>query len=186
VNLLYEAALDIQQICRESGWRFCFIGGVAVQRWGEARFTHDADLTLITGFGSEALYIERLLQHFESRVPDAAAFALKSRVLLLRARNGIPVDVSLGAIDFEERMVGRASEWNATQGVSLTTCGAEDLIVLKAFAGRDGDWKDVQGVIARRSGELDTTLIFRELDPLLELKEDVSARDRLRALLSAT
>jgi hypothetical protein len=183
VNLVYETARDIQQICRDSGWRFCFIGGVAVQRWGEPRFTHDADLTVITGFGHETRYIDRLLQTFPSRVPDPAGFALKSRVLLLKAPNGIPIDVSLGALDYEERMVGRGSDWEAAKGASLRTCGAEDLIVLKVFAGRDGDWKDVQGVVARQSGMLDTDLILRELDPLLELKEDSASRARVEELL---
>ena len=49
-------------------------------------------------------------------MPDAAAFALKSRVLLLQAANGIPIDVSLGAFDFEARMMERASDWEASEG----------------------------------------------------------------------
>ncbi len=183
MNLVYETARDVEQICRKSRWRFCFIGGVAVQRWGEPRFTHDADLTVITGFGQETEYIDRLMRHFESRVPDAASFALKSRVLLLKAANGIPIDVSLGALDFEGRMADRASEWEAAKGISLTTCSAEDLVVLKAFAARDGDWKDVAGVLARQTGKLDTALIFRELEPLLELKEDTAAAARLKSLI---
>ncbi len=33
------AAGEIQAFCQKQGWRFCFIGGVAVQRWGEPRLT---------------------------------------------------------------------------------------------------------------------------------------------------
>ena len=33
------AAGEIQSFCLQQCWRFCFIGGVAVQRWGEPRFT---------------------------------------------------------------------------------------------------------------------------------------------------
>ncbi len=184
MSLLYDTASDIQRICRASGWRFCFIGGIAVQRWGEPRFTHDADLTLLTGYGNESAYIERLLEEFDPRAPDAAAFALKSRVLLLKAPNGIPIDVSLGAIDFEARMIQRASDWDAADGVALTTCGADDLVVLKAFAGRDQDWVDIRTIATRKSRELDTDLIFRELAPLLELKEDTETEQRLRKLFS--
>ena len=36
-NRLLEAAQEIQQFCQSRNWRFCFIGGIAVQRWGEAR-----------------------------------------------------------------------------------------------------------------------------------------------------
>ena len=184
MNPIYEAALEIQQFCDDSGWSFCFIGGVAIQRWGEPRFTHDADLTLLTGFGEEIRYIDRLLGRFESRVPDPTAFALRSRVLLLKAPNDIPIDISLGALAFEERLVERASTWEAAPGIALRTCSAEDLIILKTFAGRDGDWRDLDGVVARQSGKLDTLLIFRELEPLLELKEDAESGKRLRKLLA--
>jgi len=56
--------------------------------------------------------------------------------------------------------------------------------VLKAFASRDQDWADIRNILARQAGKLDAALIFRELDPLLELKEDSSARDRLSKLLA--
>ena len=52
---LLEAAQEIQQFCRNRDWRFCFIGGIAVQRWGEARLTRDADLTVYTGIGDGLL-----------------------------------------------------------------------------------------------------------------------------------
>ncbi len=50
-----------QEFCRGEGWRFCFIGRIAVQRWGEPRLTQDVDLTLLTGFGEEGPVLDRLL-----------------------------------------------------------------------------------------------------------------------------
>ena len=38
------AAVEVQRLCVRQGWRFCFIGRVAVQRWGNPRFTVDVDL----------------------------------------------------------------------------------------------------------------------------------------------
>jgi len=52
---LLEAALEIQGFCRARSWRFCFIGGIVLPRWGDPRTTADADLTLLTGFGGEVL-----------------------------------------------------------------------------------------------------------------------------------
>ena len=78
-----RAAADLQTFCEAQGWRFCLIGGLALQRWGEPRETVDVDLTLLTGFGREEHYIRPLLQHFEARIPNAAEFALTRRVLLL-------------------------------------------------------------------------------------------------------
>ena len=45
-----RAAAGLQAVCEEEHWRFCFIGGLALQRWGEPRETVDVDLTLLTGF----------------------------------------------------------------------------------------------------------------------------------------
>lgn len=62
INRLLDAALEVQALCIERGWGFCFIGGMAVQHWGEARVTRDADLTLFTGIGDEAQYADSLLR----------------------------------------------------------------------------------------------------------------------------
>ncbi len=175
----------MQRFCRQRRWRFCFIGGVAVQRWGEPRVTRDVDLTLFTGFGPEREFVRTLLEAFRPRITAAAEFALKSRVLLIESSQGVEIDLGLGGLPFEERLIERASDFAVGSGRVLTTCSADDLIILKTFAGRDRDWADVLEITAAQSGKLDTALIFRELDPLLELKEDTSALERLRALLAA-
>ena len=66
-------------------WKFCVIGGLAVQRWGEPRLTRVADLTLLTGFGQEGKYIDALLGPFSPRFEGAREFAQANRVLLLSA-----------------------------------------------------------------------------------------------------
>ena len=71
------------------------------------------------------------------RRADAREFALTRRVLLMRAASGVDVDVALGAFPFEERNVERSSTWTWADNQSLITCSAEDLVVHKAFAGRD-------------------------------------------------
>jgi hypothetical protein len=122
-----EAAEEVQVFIQKQGWSFCFIGGVAIQRWGEPRLTQDADLTLLTGFGSEEKFIDTLLGAYSARRADARKFALASRVLLLSTSTGIAVDLALGGLPFEKRTVQRASSWNWADGRSLTTCSAEDL-----------------------------------------------------------
>lgn len=183
MNPIFAAALELQEFCGVRGWRFCFIGAVAVQRWGEPRLTLDADLTLLTGFGGEERFVDALLTTFGGRRPDARDFALRYRVLLLQAANGVPLDVSLGAMPFEERAVERSSDFAIGEGKALRTCSAEDLVVFKAFAGRDKDWLDIEGVALRQAGGLRDALIWQELEPLLELKESPETAPRLRALL---
>ncbi|MGI9017958.1 MAG: nucleotidyl transferase AbiEii/AbiGii toxin family protein [Euzebya sp.] len=183
MNGLFSAAREIQDLCDEQGWRFCFIGGLAVLRWGEPRQTRDVDLTLLTGFGGEEPFVDRLLERFAPRVPDAKGFALKNRVLLLRSDDGVGLDVALGAMTFEEHAVDRATGWRIDQSLVLQTCSAHDLVVYKVFAGRPQDWIDVEMIIARRSRELDMDLVQQELVPLLELKGAEEDWGRLQGLL---
>jgi hypothetical protein len=84
---------------------------------------------------------------------------------------------------FEERAVARASPFDIGEGCSLLTCSAEDLVVLKAFAGRDKDWLDIEGVVVRQGARLNRALVWRELEPLLELKEAPESAVRLARLL---
>jgi hypothetical protein len=182
-NPLFATAFEIETFCAEQGWQFFFIGGVAVQRWGEPRYTEDVDLTLLTGFGDEVSYIDSLIGRFRGRVPDARQFALRSRVVLLETEGGVPIDVALAGMPLEERAVARASPFDIGNGRTITTCSAEDLIVFKAFAGRGLDWVDVERIAVRQGDRLDEALIWEELLPLLELKEEPEAADRLRAIL---
>ncbi len=64
----------------------------------------------------------------------------------------------------------------------LRTCIAEDLVVLKAFAGRPQDWLDLESVLVRQRRTLNWRLILRELKPLLELRETPENLDKLRQL----
>ena len=184
VEELLLAAVRVQSLLLERGWRFCFIGGVAVQRWGNPRFTTDIDLTLLTGFGAEESFVDPLLGNLQPRRPDAREFALRHRVLLARTAEGIDVDVALGALPFEERTIVRASPWEIPGGLTLTTCSAEDLLTHKVFAGRGVDWGDAEQVLARQHGKLNLAQVRAELGPLLELKGQPEAIARLDDLIA--
>ena len=175
---LYTTALEVQRLCQSQGWSFCIIGGVAVQRWGEPRLTRDVGLTLLTGFGGEEKFIEVWLRDHQFRPPGSMEMALANRVLLLVNRRGTPVDVALGGIDFERRSIERSSLWEIPEG-GLRTCSAEDLLIHKCFAGREQDWVDVGGILARQKGKLDFALVRRELKPLLALQEQPDKLERL-------
>jgi hypothetical protein len=176
---LFQVASQVQRVCTTNGWRFCFIGGLALQRWGEPRVTQDIDLTLLTGFGGERPFIDALLGRFEPRIERAAEFALENRVLLLQSPTGIGIDVALGGLPFEEQVVSRATPFEFLPQISLLTCSAEDLVILKAFADRPRDWSDVEGIIIRQGALLDWRHIETNLKPLVELKESPEILERL-------
>lgn len=171
MNEVIRAAAELRDVCDGHGWRYCFIGGLAVLRWGEPRETVDVDLTLLTGFSDESRYVAALMAAFQPRRDDAAEFARVHRVLLLQARSGVGLDIALGGLPFEESAVDRSSLFVFPPDVSLRTCSAEDVLVLKAFADRPKDWVDVDGIIIRQSGQIDWAYVHHHLAPLAELKE---------------
>jgi len=181
VDDVIRAAAELQNVCQSQGWQFCFIGGVALQRWSEPRETVDVDLSLFAGFGQEQQFSDALLKHFEPRISNAADFARERRVLLLRSDKGVGLDVSLAALPYEAFVIHRSSYFDYPPGISLRTCSAEDLIVLKAFAGRGQDWADIERVIVRQTGKLDWDYIREQIGPLAELKDAPEIVDQLEA-----
>jgi len=108
---------------------------------------------------------------------------LESRTVLLVSSQEVGIDISLGALPFESRMVERSSIWQLAEASQLRTCSAEDLVILKAFAGRDQDWVDVQSIVGRQGSKLDVNLVLEEAEPLLDLKGAPDDRRRLSKIL---
>lgn len=179
---LFTAARGMQTFCFAQGWRFCFIGGLAVWRWGKPRFTQDIDLTILAGFRDEEKIVDVFLEHYGSRVPNGRDLFLSQRVLRLLDQSGVPMDIALGGLPFEESAVARASDYEFVQGEPLRVCSAEDLLVMKAFAGRPHDWGDADAVVARNPAGLDWNYIYAQLTPLANLKEAPELVEQLRAL----
>jgi hypothetical protein len=177
---LFVSARQLQDFCDLQGWHSCFIGGIAVLRWGETRVTRDMDLNVLTGFGGEDGVIDTLLANYPARLPDSREFARRNRILLLSTQSGTGIDVSLGALPFEEKLISRATDFGFAPDVELRTCSAEDLIVMKLFASRPLDIRDAEGVAIRNRGRLDWSYIKEQLDPLAEVKQD---SEILRTLL---
>jgi hypothetical protein len=135
---LISAAARLQASWKEICFQFCFIGGLAVQHWGEPRQTNDVDATIWTEFGNKRPVIRRLMEQLKGRIESADQFALVNRVLLVQEASGLDVDVSLAAFPYERELIGRASE-QLYRGVGLLICGPSDLVTLKAFANRPRD-----------------------------------------------
>lgn len=183
MNPLFEAAREVCEFMSAQGWEYCIIGGLAVLHWGEPRTTLDVDLTVLAGWGEEESYVSAILERFESRIPDAHNFALTRRVLLIRASNGKDVDISLGGLPFEADMTRRATMLEFVPGLMLPCCTAEDLFVMKVFAGRPRDWIDAESIVARQV-RLDAGYIVEHLTELCELKGAPETVLRARRLLS--
>jgi hypothetical protein len=107
---------------------------------------------------------------------------LCARVVLLMHPNGVPLDVALGAFDFERRTIERSSIWRVTERCKLRTCSAEDLVVHKAFAAAPKIGR-TSSIARLRGDKLNTRQILEELEPLAALKEQPEIVTQLRTLL---
>ncbi|MSV31746.1 MAG: hypothetical protein EXQ57_04425 [Bryobacterales bacterium] len=144
--------------------------------------TRDVDFTLLTGFGEEEKFVDELLTAFMPRNAGAARLALSRRVLLLNSSKEICIDISLGALPFEHLAVTRATDYTYAPGVTLRTCSAEDLIVMKLFASRPQDIRDAEGVALRHGKTLDWNYVVEQLAPLVEAKEEPEILDTLERI----
>ncbi|MGQ0541704.1 MAG: hypothetical protein ACT4O9_07630 [Blastocatellia bacterium] len=119
-----------------------------------------------------------MLARFPARIPDAKEFALKNRVLFIESSDGIGIDVSLCAFDFEANMISRSVYQEFLPDLKLKVCTAEDLIVSKSFAARPRDSPDVESILIKQIG-LDWNYIIGQLTPLAEIKYEPEILDKL-------
>ena len=182
---LFKAALEVQRGLVAEGIEFCFIGGVALQRWGEVRFTTDVDLTAWCPLGDEQKTADKLKRLFPARHTDIDIdnVAKLSRMYLGIGPTGHRVDISMGWIPYERRLMDRSVDIDFGIEEPLRCCSAEDLAILKTVAGRGQDWVDLKRIIQRSGRSMNWDLVWTELKVLLDLVEEPESLDRLRELV---
>ncbi|MBO6780631.1 MAG: nucleotidyl transferase AbiEii/AbiGii toxin family protein [Rhodothermales bacterium] len=181
---LFQAALSVQRSIWEAGYEFAFIGGVALQRWGEVRFTTDVDVTLWCPLGEESNVTSDLESAFGRREPGASFMARIARTFAGRTHTGHNLDVALASTPYARGLLNRAVDVDFGVEEPLHVCSAEDLTITKTCAGRGQDWVDLKRIIQRSGRAMDWDLVWEELAPLLAMIEDPERMDRLRELVA--
>lgn len=139
-----QALHSLLSIFHERG---VIIGGVAASLLGTPRYTVDLDAVFLLSVEDiPEVLTEAAKLGIEPRISDAAAFARKNRVLLLRhTASATDIDLSLGILPFEVEMVER-STMVQVGSIALRLPTPEDLIVMKAIAHRPKDLADIQAI----------------------------------------
>jgi predicted nucleotidyltransferase len=172
MNLQETAAWEAHTFLLHVGIPYAIIGGLAVQWWGEPRLTKDVDLTVIAPLDEPERFIEQVTTSFMPRIDDAVTFARRNRVILVRASNGCPLDISLGLPGYEDEVMQRAVEVELEPGKAVRVCSAEDLIIHKAIAGRPQDVRDAEGIVYRQREGLDAAYIRTWLQAFADLLDN--------------
>jgi hypothetical protein len=173
-----EAAWEVHCFLTARQVPYAIIGGLAVQHWGEPRFTRDVDVTVVVPLEQASSFIATVVEYFAPRIENAAAFARRSRVILIWAANGCQVDISLGLPGYEDEVIQRAVDFELEPGKVVRLCGAEDLVIHKAVAGRPRDLEDIKGIVYRRGKALDVSLVRLWLERFSEILGDSAPLER--------
>lgn len=153
LDLIREAA-DLQSYFEAEGKDFFFVGGLALQIWGEPRLTTDIDCTLFTDLIDEDRQISEILKRFKSRFEDekdAIELARTRRVLLVESPAGTGIDILLSGLADISDELARSTYQPFTDNISLRVCSAESLIVFKTVAGRFQDYADIESVLIKQT-----------------------------------
>ena len=169
MNARSKAAWQAHLFFTDQGIPYSVIGGIAVQYWGEPRFTQDIDLTISAPLDDLTSFIGLILDNFSPRIEDAFEFARLNRVILVKASNGYPLDITLGLPGYEHEVMARSVDREVAPGKAIRICSAEDLIIYKAIAGRAQDIRDIEGIVYRQGKTLNDATIRQWLLEFVEL-----------------
>lgn len=178
----FEAAWEVGNFFSVQSLPYAVIGGLAVQVWGNARLTVDADLSVAAPLTEgSAEFVRFITRHFPSRSADPLAFARDTRMVLVTASNGVAVDISLALPGYEDHLFARAVDYEIEPGRAIRLCSAEDLIIHKAIAGRPQDLTDIQGVVYRQGEKLDVAYIRQWLKEFAAVLGNPDVLERFEA-----
>ncbi|QQS47654.1 MAG: nucleotidyl transferase AbiEii/AbiGii toxin family protein [Acidobacteriota bacterium] len=145
---LFSCLRELVALFDDLSIRYTTVGGIALAMVSEPRFTRDIDTVIWIEREDWEPFIQQAVNHgFEPRNKEPLDFAQQHRIFLLTHRNtGITVDISLGALPFEEEMINRSVIAEKDE-LRLKVPTPEDLIIMKIIAGRPKDLVDIASIL---------------------------------------
>jgi len=146
---LMRVLASLTEWFRDQHVSYAVIGGAAIGFLAQPRTTQDIDAVTWLDLSEIPGFVESGARFgFLPRISDPIEFARKSRVLLLQHyETKIDVDISLGALPFEQEMIERAIEFT-TPELTVQVATPEDLIITKAVAHRKRDLMDIDNLVS--------------------------------------
>jgi hypothetical protein len=155
-NQLQITLHDVVNLLDERHIPYALIGGLATSLRGQARLTADVDLVVAIDVTAALVIAGELPQTpFAPLFDDLSLVIERSFIMPLRHRaTGVKVDVSLGLSGFEQQAISRA-EAIELYGRPVKVATTEDLVIMKALAGRPQDDQDLRGMLIAQSQRMD-------------------------------
>ena len=153
---LWLTLSDAISMLESRGIECAVIGGLAVSLRGQPRMTVDVDLVIAADV-DDALRLARDLPgtRFQPLFPGVEEVILAAFILPLRHRaTGVRVDLAVGMSGFEHEAIGRATRMSIGE-TRAPVVTVEDLLVMKALAGRPQDEQDIRGIVELHGDRID-------------------------------
>ncbi len=184
VEPFLEPLESLQRLLSRFNERGVIIGGAAVSILGKARYTEDIDAMFLLSIKDIPQLLEVASEEgIEARIDNAAEFARKSRVVLLKhVISNTNIDLSLGVLPFEQEIVERSVVHQVDATLQLRLPTPEDLIILKAIAHRPKDMEDIR-ILADKYPNLDISRIEKWVKQFAEVLEMPSLWDDIVGIL---
>lgn len=146
---LLAALADLVKWMDDTKMPSMVIGGVAASVLGRPRLTQDVDALAILPEADWENALSNAAGHgILPRIENPLEFARRSRVLLMRhAQSGIDIDLTFGRLPFEQTAIDN-SEIHIIGALRVRLPRVEDLLIMKAVAGRPKDLQDIEGLLA--------------------------------------
>ena len=182
---LWPTLADAVSLLESRGIPCAVIGGLAVSLRGQPRMTIDVDLVIQADL-EDVLRLVRDLDTtpFAPLFPGVEEVVTTAFILPVRHRTtGIRVDLAVGLSGFEREAIARATRVSVGEA-TVPVVTVEDLLVMKALAGRPQDDLDIRGLLGVHRNNVDWERCLR-IASALGAAVDADVAGRLRAAREA-
>ncbi len=177
---MIEASAEIDRFVKELSEEvhgpvhLYLLGGGSMMYAGLKYFTKDIDLVVRTEQEYNSCVEAMKRMGFRSIRPGAGYSRMNLSDMMER-EDGYRIDIFndrvCGKLRLSEGMVSRSKERVRHEGVVLSSCSMEDILIFKSITEREGDLQDCKAII--KGTMVDWMIFLKELEEQISTGEDV-------------
>lgn len=186
MNSLKRQLIEAVKLLESLKTDYAVLGGVAVNIYGEPRFTADVDISILLEKDEAGAFIKRARVHgFSPACVNVNAFVNKTGLIPMNfSKHGVKgrCDFIIAENALEKAVFGR-SIIRKIGSVKVKFVSPEDLVIHKIVSLRPHDREDVRGILIRQFGKLDIRYIKNWLAKLDKIDKSIKSLTLFKKLL---